>query len=252
MIFLCFFVYRLGFGIKLLAFFCAFCKIHLLINHNIMNRFTYWFVALLLIVAGVVGVIVFVGGEDSSGGDGFEINVTDEDWTKWAEESNVFLIEYSDFQCPACMARLPMLEDLEAEFGDYVTFVYRHLPLESIHPSAKRTAMAAEAAGLQGEFWAMHDLLFEKQGEWSSLGAADLEEVLFEYAQELELDTEKFQEDLDSKVVEDAVEEDMETAAAFGLGGTPTFFLNDRLLSSDEAGYDSLKTLLAEEIRSQR
>lgn len=215
-----------------------------------MNRFTYWLVALLVIVAGVVGVIVFVQ-DDGEGEDGFDVELTDAEWVKWNEESEIVLIEYSDFQCPACLDRLDVIEDIEAEFGDYVKFVYRHLPLEGLHPNAKRAAMASEAAGLQGEFWAMHDLLFDGQAEWSSLSGSALDEKFMEYADEAGLDVEQFEDDLDSDAVKDAVESDMEIAEELELTGTPTFFLNDRKLSNSEAGYEGLRDLLTEEIRSQ-
>jgi protein-disulfide isomerase len=77
------------------------------------------------------------------------------------------LIEYSDFQCPACGFYFPLLKKLEEEFGENIAIVYRHFPLSSVHPNAKFAAYAAEAAGKQGKFWEMHDLIFTNQSEWS-------------------------------------------------------------------------------------
>ncbi len=102
--------------------------------------------------------------------------VTEADWSKGNLESPVVLLEYSDFQCPACKARGPIIENLLGEFGDHIRFVYRHMPLSSIHNNAQLAAQATEAAGVQGKFWEMHDHLFETQSEWSGLSKSKLTE----------------------------------------------------------------------------
>lgn len=93
--------------------------------------------------------------------------VTADDWVKGKKDSQVILVEYSDFQCPACAAYFPMIERVMDEYKDRVAFVYRHFPLTGIHPYAETMARASEAAGKQGKFWEMYQLIFKNQSVWS-------------------------------------------------------------------------------------
>jgi protein-disulfide isomerase len=93
--------------------------------------------------------------------------VAQDDWVKGNKDSKVIVVEYSDFQCPACAAYFPMVEQVMDEYKDKVAFVYRHFPLTSIHPHAEPMARAAEAAGKQGKFWEMYELIFKNQNAWS-------------------------------------------------------------------------------------
>lgn len=93
--------------------------------------------------------------------------ITADDWVKGKKDSKVVLVEYSDFQCPACAAYFPMVEQVMDEYKDKVAFVYRHFPLISIHPYAEPMARASEAAGKQGKFWEMYQLIFKNQTAWS-------------------------------------------------------------------------------------
>lgn len=97
------------------------------------------------------------------------IALLETDQVKGKENASVTLIEYADFQCPACASYAPVVEQLEENYGDRVRFVFRHFPLISIHKNAYAASVATEAAGAQGKFWEMHDLLFERQSEWSRL-----------------------------------------------------------------------------------
>ena len=157
--------------------------------------------------------------------------VTDADWSKGNLESTVVLVEYSDLQCPACKAREPIVEQLLEEFGNHIRFVYRHRPLNSIHANAQLASQAAEAAGLQGKFWEMHDLLFEKQSDWSVLSKSELIAAFTTYAEELALDVTKFQEHLESSEVEDLVNEDSDGADDSGINSTPSFYLNGEAIN---------------------
>ena len=116
------------------------------------------------------------------------------------------------------------------EFGDRITFVYRHFPLTSIHQNAEFAARAAEAAGKQGEFWEMHDLLFEKQDEWAKV--VNVSPVFESYADLLGLDLEKFKLDWQSKEVKNLVKAERTHALKVGLQGTPTFFLNGKQIQN--------------------
>jgi protein-disulfide isomerase len=142
---------------------------------------------------------------------------------KGNSESSVVLVEYSDFQCPACGAYYPLLKALVEEFGSEMQFVYRHFPLPQ-HQHAELAGRAAEAAGQQGKFWEMHDLIFENQTSWANL--RNTEEVFTQYAVQLGLDMEKFKTDLDSKELKEKVRRDYSSGLSSGVNSTPTFFLN--------------------------
>lgn len=141
------------------------------------------------------------------------------------ESARITIIEYSDFQCPYCSLTAPVLESLqEAQAGD-VRLVFRHFPLDS-HDKAVLAAQAAEAAAVQDAFWEMHDVLFERQSEWSSLSEADFRSWLADQAGELSLQVEQFNDDLDSQAVSERVQRDLQDATSIGLPGTPSLIIN--------------------------
>jgi len=174
--------------------------------------------------------------------------ITDADWSKGNLESTIILVEYSDLQCPACKSREPLVEKLIQEFGNHIRFVYRHMPLSSMHKNAQKAAEATEAAGMQDKFWEMHDLLFEKQKDWSDLSNTDFIETLATYAEEIGLDLEQFNSDLESSEVEDAVDEDKEGAIDAGVNSTPTFFLNGSKINPKT--YEEYRELIRQAIEA--
>src|SRR3989344_7541669 len=103
-----------------------------------------------------------------------KIEVTDKDWVRGKMDAPITVVEYGDFQCPACGAYYPVLKKLEGEFHDSLRVVYREFPLTTIHANAWGAAVAAEAAGKQGKFWEMHDALFEDQKVWTDTGKFDV------------------------------------------------------------------------------
>jgi cyclophilin family peptidyl-prolyl cis-trans isomerase len=120
----------------------------------------------------------------------------------------------------------PLLAFLEEMHKDNIRFVHRYFPLVSIHDKAFIAAEAAEAAGAQGAFWEMHDLLFERAPEWSGLAPEQMPSTLTGYAQELGLDTERFSQDLTDHVYQQKVQDSYDSASSLGIGGTPTFIVN--------------------------
>ena len=129
------------------------------------------------------------------------------------------LVEYGDFECPNCKQAAPAVKLLLARFAGRVCYVWRHFPLEEVHPHALQAALAAEAAAGQGKFWPMHDLLFDNQRHLKP-------QQLRGYAQQLELDMRRYDADMADTVYLQRVREDIEGGAASGVRATPTFYLN--------------------------
>jgi len=144
----------------------------------------------------------------------------DRDHIRGPEESMVTMVEYGDFECPYCGMAEPAVRELLRDYGE-VRYVWRHLPLNDVHPNAQLAAEGAEAAGRQGAFWEMHDLLLDHQ---DALHPRDL----IGYAASLGLDTERFSADLRKHVGMAHVSEDLESADLSNVSGTPTFFINGK------------------------
>lgn len=142
--------------------------------------------------------------------------------------SDVLLIEYSDFQCPACATAAPAIQELVDQYGDQFALEYRHFPLRSIHPNAQLAAQAAEAAGIQGKFWEMHDILFENQSEWGQ--SFNPERFFRTYAENLGLNVDRFRFDLESDEVKDIVNAQFDEANVLGVPGTPGFVFNGEIV----------------------
>lgn len=166
--------------------------------------------------------------------------VTLGEWTAGLASSSVAVVEYSDFQCPACATYAPVVKQLIADYGDRISVTYRHFPL-GIHPNAPAAAAASEAAGLQGKFWEMSDVLFERQADWSATRAP--EELFLSYARTLGLNVERFTADLNSAAVKRAVADDLASANATGLSHTPTFFINGQEIDNPNS-YDEFSALV--------
>lgn len=134
----------------------------------------------------------------------------------------VTLVEYGDFECPNCKQAAPAMKLVQSRFAGRVRAVFRHFPLEEVHPHALLAAQAAECAGAQGRFWEMHDLLFEHQTH------LDLHH-LRRYAEQLQLDMIRFDAEMKDTVYLQRVREDIAGALDSGARGTPTFYINDRI-----------------------
>jgi protein-disulfide isomerase len=143
------------------------------------------------------------------------------DHIRGGADAPVTLVEYGDFECPYCGDAAPVIRKLQDHFGDDLRYVFRHLPLTDVHPGAQLAAEAAEAAGAQGAFWPMHDLLLEDQDDVS---VSDL----YRRASELGLDLDRFSEDLRHRRHAPRIARDVQSADASGVSGTPTFFVNGR------------------------
>jgi len=161
-------------------------------------------------------------------------------------EGKAVLVEFSDFQCPACRMYYPFVKKLKNEFSADLTIVYKYFPLKNIHKNAELSARAGEAARLQGKFSEMEEVLFTKQNEWENSSQAL---SLFQaYAMDMGLDVERFTSDIDSSSVEDKISLDYQEGVRLGVSGTPTFFLNGKKITNPRS-YDEFKSIIEQSIK---
>jgi len=162
------------------------------------------------------------------------------------KESVATLVEYSDFQCPACGLYYPFVKQLKEEMGDKLAVVYKHFPLRTIHKNADLAARASEAARLQGRFWEMHNMIFEKQKEWSD--SDQVLSLMTAYAVSLRIDQDRFLADINSNTARDRIDNDYQEGMRLGVRGTPTFFLNGKKIINPRS-YDEFKSIVEQSIR---
>jgi len=152
-------------------------------------------------------------------------------------KATITLEEFADFECPACGQFFPILKSIESEYGDQVRVVFREFPLAQ-HVHARAAGEVAEAAGMQGKFWEMHDLLYENRDAWTK--ATDVQPIFDDYARRLGLDLERFKRDQSSMVVQTRIDQDLARGRSLRLRATPTIFLNGA-----ELPFENMKTLEA-------
>lgn len=148
-------------------------------------------------------------------------------------DSKVLLIEYGDFQCPGCGSAHPNVKKVTEKYKEQMAFVFRNFPITSKHPNARAAAAAAEAAGLQGKYWEMHDKIFENQNSWGTLGATERTTFFINYANEFGLNTDTFRTDMASDKVNQKISFDQALGKKAGAEATPTFLLNGKKLGDD-------------------
>jgi protein-disulfide isomerase len=160
--------------------------------------------------------------------------------------ARIKLEEFGDFQCPPCGMLHPVLKSMEAEFGpEKVQVIFREFPLPA-HTHALAAAYAAEAAGLQGKFWEMHDILYEHQADWEK--AFDSRPIFEGYAKTIGLDVEQYKRDLNNEIVSRRVTDDGKRGTSLGVKGTPTVFMNGRELPFQLLAPDKLKAIIKSEL----
>ena len=165
---------------------------------------------------------------------------------KGENKAGVTLIEYGDFQCPACRAFYPVVEQVVEKYKADIQFQFRHFPLVQIHRHAFEGSRAAEAAGKQGRFFEMYQLLYENQDSWSS--QSDPQAILVSYAKSLGLNTEQFKTDYASTAVTDSINADYQEAIKLGAKSTPTFVLNGKKLENNPKSPEDFDKLIADAI----
>lgn len=196
------------------------------------KRFWGVIIAIILIFAGVIAL--------SNKGNN-SANEQPTNHVMGNNKKNVTLVEYGDYQCPACEEYYPVVKQVVAEYKDSIQFQFRNLPLTQIHQNAFASARAAEAAALQNKFWEMHDMLYDNQSAWTQ--ASDPTTVFDDYAKQLGLNVDQFKKDYASSKVNGAINADI---AAFNKTGaatqTPTFFLDGKRIDTkaDKATFTKL------------
>lgn len=210
-------------------------------QNKLIKRLAFWLFALLLVSGAIFGVIKLNQNSSPNQTASLVGAISDADRILGNKEAKVTVVEYSDFQCPACAAYHPMVKQLAEDYGDRVMWVYRNFPLKQIHANAELAALAAEAAGRQDKFWEMQDMIFENQKEWSDEGSAKA--IFVKYANALGLDAIRFENDLESKEVEDKVDKDYQSGQKSGVNATPTFFINGEKIQNPRS-YEEFRSII--------
>lgn len=169
--------------------------------------------------------------------------IKDNDWVKGNPDADVVIVKYSDFQCPACRRFAQFDAQAEAELGDQVAFVFRHFPLRNFE-FTHEAHRYAEAAGQQGEFWRMHNLLYRNQSRWSLGNASD---IFRQFAEGMNLDMEQFENDLNSSAVQERIQQNYNEGVQIGVRSVPSIYINGRRIDlppNGEAYIDLIKSFL--------
>ena len=157
------------------------------------------------------------------------------------KNSKITIVEFADFECPACYAMHPVVEKLLADEGDNITYVYRNFP---IHQNADKLAVMALAAGKQNKFWEMYNILFDRQNEWAVLSPSARLTEFDKYATEIGLNMAQYKADLKDPALAAQVSKDTEDAQAMGINSTPTFIINGKTVLRTTLPYEQFKNLV--------
>jgi len=164
-------------------------------------------------------------------------------------DSKVTVVEYGDFECPACAAYVPIVQQIKANYEDKIAFQFRHFPLVQIHQNAMAASRAAEAASKQGKFWEMHDLLYGQQDAWAkSPNAASIFE---DYATQLSLSIDQFKADMAAQSTLDTINADVREGQKLNVTGTPTFVINGQKVEQTPQTYEAFAALIDAALKEQ-
>ena len=203
----------------------------------------------LVVGLSVVGLIKLASAPSSSPQSAINLPpISKNDITEGNPKAKVTLVEYADFQCPACAAYHPLVNQLLSEFNGKIFYVYRMFPLSSIHPNAIISAQAGYAAWKQNKFFQMDDLLFNGQSSWAEL--SDPKPTFIDYAKKLNLDVNKFQTDITSSEAQSYVADSQNQASNTGINATPTFFVNGAQITNP-ASYDEFKKIIQDALNKK-
>lgn len=172
------------------------------------------------------------------------IPINDADHVRGAADAPLTLVEYGDYQCPACGMAFPFVERILDRHGRQLRFVFRHFPLSQVHPLAAMAAQVAEGAGIFGKFWEMHDWLYAYQPTWSRAGASAVADGI----EAIGLDPRALEPVLDDPAITERVRRDFMGGVRSGVNGTPSFFIDGQLY---HGGVDTLGAAIASHLASR-
>lgn len=207
----------------------------------------FWAIVAVIVVV-LVGVFILTSDKkDESGGS----TAAASNHVKGEGSTGVTLVEYGDFQCVYCAAYYPTIQQVLESYGDQIKFQFVNFPITNIHQNAYAASRAAEAAGKQGKYWEMYDLLFQNSQQGSGWTASNAPTTFFErYATQIGLDIEKFKTDSNSSAVNDIIRSDMTKGEDAGVEGTPTFFLDGKKVTIGNTA-DDFKKVIDEAIKAK-
>lgn len=199
----------------------------------------FWAVVGIIIIV-FVGFLVFKNNDKASAPSTSNAKPTHH--VRGDTASKVTLLEYGDFQCPACGQYFPVVEQVFEKYKDKIQFQFRHFPLESLHPNAYAASRAAEAAGKQGKFWEMYTQLYSNQTEWASSKSPN--SLFNTYAKNIGLNVTQFDNDFKSASVNDAIQADKNAGDKQKVDSTPTFTLNGTKIENPAPTVDAFSKVL--------
>jgi protein-disulfide isomerase len=161
--------------------------------------------------------------------------------------ASVTLEEFADFQCPSCGDKHPVMKQIQSMYGSRIKFIFRSFPLP-MHDKAYDAAVAAEAAGIQGKFWDMHNQLYTNQKAWSN--DPNYKQAFADYAQKIGLDVDKFKDDMAGLQTKNRVEEDLKRGRAVNINQTPTLFINGKAVPYPEMTVDGIRAVIDAEMQA--
>ncbi len=212
-----------------------------------MSREAKILIAILVVITGGMLALFAFGGSSSKSPAGPTVNqaklIHADSHTTGT--GSVKVVEFGDYQCPACGAAYPVIHQLQKDYDGKITLVFRNFPLP-MHKNAVAAASAAEAAALQGKFWEMHDKLYETQKLWED--APNAAEVFAGYAKDLGLDAARYQQDVTGSAVQNIIAADKADGEAIDVQSTPSIYINGQLAPSYQL--DTLKGMIDDQLKS--
>lgn len=202
---------------------------------------------LVLIAGAMIGLFALANGGEEPKATGDKKSIIRPDSHKLGA-GPVQLVEYGDYQCPACGNAHPIVKQILKDFDGKVTFYFRNFPLAQVHPNAMAAANAAESAAAQGKFWEMHDMLFQSQREWSELAGTTAINKFAEYAKSIGLDSAKVKQAATNKEFQARIDQDIADGNAQGVQSTPTFLVNGKPVRT--SSYAALRDAIEAELKT--
>jgi protein-disulfide isomerase len=210
------------------------------------NRFA---IVLVVLVALFAGIIFMTKREANAPTNGGSSTAQVSNHTQGEGKKGVTLVEYGDFQCPACTAYHPLIKQMIEKYKSDITFQFVNFPLVQIHQNAMAAHRAAEAASIQGKYWEMHDMLYQRSSDWNT--SSNAFSVFQGFASQLSLDVEKFKQDYASSQVNDVINADLAQGRKAGVTSTPTFYIDGKKVDQNPQDADAFSKLIENAIAAK-